>query len=366
MVVDRLRSGAANHGVHKVIDKHGTVYVDNTTLRALASCDTRAVLRHVFDLVPVDSEERYPLECGIAVHEMMADYLQGKSIEYCLRKYELLYRGQSEDASLDDPEHPLYRLSFTNTAKILNAWFEEHPLFGFSFSVNPKLTEVGFSVPLSDECVCGHAEPDHNDLGCRYRGRCSCSEYHPAFVIWGRADAVVQNNADKSLYVLDHKTTKQVSPFWVEKFRGDSQMSGYVWAIQKTLGQTITGVYINAIEFSKLPSDPVRKCKKHGVVFAECGPLHMKSQVLIFTRTPEQLESWRQTAIALARRYRNLYAMKNEERGLKELSEVLQQGTFTGDCSFCDFKHFCSAGRPVHYASAMLTEKPWRPFPLEE
>jgi PD-(D/E)XK nuclease superfamily protein len=271
----------------------------------------------------------------------------------------MMYRGYSEDHHLDNPENPWFRLSYTNLSKIIAEYLETHPLNAFSFSVNPKLVEVGFEVPLIDECVCGHAEERHLDGGCAWRHHCKCAEYRPAFVFWGRLDAIVQSNHDRSLYVLDHKTTGRLSPYTAEKYRMDSQMSGYVWAAQRTIGQPIVGVYINAIEFAKLPSDPVRKCRDHGVVYAECGRYHMKSELLIYTRSPDQLEDWRRTALSLARRYRDL---ASQVPHIEALPDVMQQGTFNGACGFCDFAKFCQAGRPTHYVQTMLTYSPWQPY----
>ena len=335
---------------------NGTVYVDNTTLRAAARCDTELVLRHGLDYTT--SDEAPQLECGIATHEILADHLKGRDANYCLAKYELLYRGYSEDIGLENPEHKFHRLSWTNTDKILKEWLERHPLSSFSFLVNPKLVEVGFQIPLDNECVCGHQQGEHHLEICVH---CPCTSYRPAFVFCGRLDAIVQAQHDNGLYVLDHKTTGRIADYWTEKFRKDSQMTGYVWAAQKTLGQPIIGVFINGIEFSKLPSDPVRKCRNHGVPYLECGPMHMKSELLIYTRTPDQLEQWRQDAIKLARRVRDLCSKPDPS-----LTSVAMQGTFHDACGFCNFSRFCDAGRPTHYVAAMLTKQPWRPFDIAE
>jgi hypothetical protein len=176
-------------------------------------------------------------------------------------------------------------------------------------------------------------------------------------------DAVVQGRHDGALYVLDHKTTGRLTPTWSEKFRNDSQMSGYVWAAQQTLGMPVVGVYINAIEYSQLPSAP-RKCRTHGVEYAECGPLHARSELLIYTRSPEQLETWRQNAVALARTYRTLLYRFGDAPLAEALTKPLMTGTFTNACSWCDFAKFCSAGRPQHYVDSMLIRSPWQPYPL--
>lgn len=350
-----------------MIDKHGTVYVDNTTLSAVASCDSKATLRHVLGYT-IAGEEAHVLESGTIAHEVLAMHLQGKSADECLLHYQARYQPYSHEHRLDDyDDNPHYRLSYTNTNKILTEYLETHPLPSYSFSVNPKLVEVGFALPLSDECVCEHLESAHKSgYGCTYDRwdyGCSCAEFKPAFVFWGRLDAIVQGKHDSSLYVLDHKTTGRLTPYWTEKFRNDSQMTGYVWAAQQTLGQPVVGVFINAIEFSKLPDHPTRKCTKHGVVYAECGIHHTNAQMLIYTRSPDQLVEWQATALELAERYR---ALHHAAPNIESLHKIRTQGTFTGACGFCPFQTFCAAGRPLHYVPTMLVQRPWRPFLLEE
>lgn len=342
-----------------MIGPNGTAYVDNTILRTVARCESEVALRHALGLtIPEDAHQ---LEVGIAAHEVLADYFRGEPAERCLKKYELLYRGYSEDHRLDFIENPWYRLSWTNTRLILAEWFETHSMNAFSFSVPPGMVEVGFQLPLSDECVCGTPEDAHPyDPLLRLP---NCAGYRPAFVFQGRLDAIVQATHDNSLYVLDHKTTGRLTPYFAERYRNDSQMTGYVWAAQKTLGQPVVGVFINAIEFSKLPTDPVRKCREHGVVYAECGRHHLKSELMIYTRSPDQLDDWRLAAIKLAREYRRIC---REVQTFEDLTKTHMMGMFHGACGFCNFQKFCQANRPLHYAESMLVYSPWRPFSEEE
>jgi hypothetical protein len=337
-----------------MIDAKGTVWVDNTALRAIASCETQAALKHALSKTVAD--DKHQLEAGIATHEILADFMRGEDPKRCLKKYELLYRGYSEDNGLDNTDNPMYKVGWKNTSTILTEWFETHPLQGFPFLVNPKLVEVPFQLPLDNECVCSHIETEHRTGGCRFRPQCGCVEYAPRFIFWGRIDAVVQANHDNAIYVLDHKTTARLTPWKVESFRMDSQMSGYTWAAEQSLGQKLAGIFVNAIEYSKLPSDPVRTCKTHGgVPYAECGPLHMKTELMIFTRTDTQLEKWHNDALTLAWRYRRVLS---EIKSLSDLTKMTQGGTFHGACSFCDFKPFCQDEQQV---PGMLVEHVWRP-----
>lgn len=341
------------------IAENGTAYVDNTTLAAVQACKTKAALRHVLDLV-AGNEESACLDAGSAAHDALAMYFQGQQAEDCLRYFDLTYKPLVEDAGFEDPKHRFHRLSWPNLHNILEQWFEDHLMGSFPFSVDPELVEVGFEMPLSNGCVCGHTQDVHtNKNGCRYRAVCKCEGYRPAFVFWGRADAVVQSRHDDALYVLDHKTTGRIGSYWAEKFRLDSQLSGYTWAIRETLGMPIAGAYINAIEFSTLPSDSSRKCRLHDVKFEECGSFHMKSSLLIYDRSEYQLKTWQGMALSLALQYREL---GETVKKVEDIHQVPMDGVFNNACGFCSFSDFCRAGRPEHYQDTMLKYSPWRPY----
>jgi len=57
------------------------------------------------------------------------------------------------------------------------------------------------------------------------------------------------------------------------------------------------GAYINAIEFSRLPSSD-RRCTVHAVAYSECGHLHANSDLLIVERTPAEIEEWKKDCAA--------------------------------------------------------------------
>lgn len=339
---------------------NGQVYVDNSLLRTV-QCETRVAARHGWGYT--SAEEAIAAFCGQCVHETLAAHLKGEPIEHCLKLLELMYRGYSDQHIPLDRRHRFYRLRWENVNAIIHEWLVRNPKSTLPFGVNPKLVEVGFQVPLNDECVCGHGERHHRRGGCQWRDKCGCDAFLHAFIFYGRYDALVTAEHDNSLYVLDHKTTGRLTPYKVDEYRSDSQMSGYVWAARQTTGQPVVGIYINAIELSVLPSDPVRKCKgnkfNHGVPYSECGPLHMESQMLCYTRSGEQLNQWRRTAIALARRYRDIVAKAPTK---EDVGNLLTEGAFYGACLFCDFKDWCGAGRPLNYVDSMLVYSPWRPF----
>lgn len=158
-------------------------------------------------------------------------------------------------------------------------------------------------------------------------------------------------------FVVTHNTTGRLTPYWARKFRKDSQMSGYVWAAEQTLGQRVTGIYINAIEFAELPGSD-RKCKTHSVAYAECGPEHAKSETIQFDRHPAQLERWRADALTLARRYAKLLERFGDRDALPN---VAMNGVFHNACDFCAYSDFCDNMRPQQSLDTMFVESRWVP-----
>ena len=342
---------------------NGQVYVDNSLL-STSVCETKMVMRHVHGYT--SREEAVAAYCGQAIHEALADQLRGKTDELVLRKFKLLYEGYAAEYVPDNPKAPFYRLRYSNVEAILREYLVRKPLSTQPYSVRPGLVEVGFKVPLNDECVCGHVEERHDPVnGCQWRSKCGCHKFLHAFILYGRMDALVQADHDHGLYVLDHKSTKQLNSWKLEKWRMDSQMSGYTWAAQQTTGKLVAGILINAIQVDNLPSSD-RKCKEHSVAYSECGALHARFELAIFTRTPDQLETWRRDAVRFARAYREL---AKRIPTLDSLHDADMGGTFRDACSFCDFKDFCAGGRPTEYIEGMLVYSPWEPFdakPKEE
>jgi len=344
-----------------MIRPNGQVVVDNSLLRSVASCDFRGWMRHGQGYTT--REEAIAAYAGQAWHEVMADYLRAEPDERLVQKFELLYHGYSNEFIPDDPKGRWFRLRWENVDAILKEWLVQHPVRGLPFAVNKNLVEVGFQVPLSDECVCGHPEKRHRHGWCQWKAKCKCQAFVHAFVFYGRLDALVTAEHDRGLYVLDHKTTGRLTQWKIEEYRHDSQMSGYVWAARQTTGSNVIGIYISAVELSSLPNSE-RKCLTHGAPYSECGSLHMKSQLLVYNRTQDQLDEWHATALELARRYRKLCT---DSPTLDHVPQVRTQGTFHGACIFCDFKDYCAAGRPQDSTmGTLLLHEPWVPFVAEE
>lgn len=303
------------------------ISIDNSILTCMAVCDTRTLLRHVLGYS--NQEELAILKSGTAGHEALAVYFKsGGNVAASMDMFDSIYRDWAlANVPNDD------RLSWANCHAILKIWFERHKLRDLPFIVDPNHVEIGFSFPL--------------DASGNY-------------VFVGRIDAIVEDKLTGRLRILDHKFTGRINPRFVERFRTDTQFSGYIWAGQQQLSTTIDGGYVNAIELSRLPSTPDRVCKTHAVPYDECGFMHANYQLLTVQRTPIRLENWRRNALALAKEYEVLLTKFADPAYLQV---VRTQGEFLyGECYNCLAKDFCYAGRPVEHLDSLFVRNPWVPF----
>lgn len=293
--------------------------VDNSTLTAVAACDTQASLRYVLGLTM--QEDQAPLQAGTLAHAVLAGHLSG-NIAFAATAIDE-YRQWSKDAV---PERD--RLTAANVEAVLARWIETHPISGLPFTVKPELVEVGFAVPLVDDIV---------------------------FV--GRMDALVQD-AQGAWWVLEHKTTGRLDETWRRRYRSSAQITGYVWAAQQYLQAPVVGCFVNGIEFGRLPTD-TKKCRTHGTPYAECGPQHARFDMLVEQRAPHQLTAWRDDAIRLARQFQ---ALKAAVPTAEAVPNMPMQGQFTGACTWCQFRDFCGVGRPPAMTSTIMRYDPWSPY----
>jgi hypothetical protein len=302
------------------------IYIDNSMLTTLAVCDQKALMRYAFGLTSL--EERSYFLAGTAGHEANAHYFKSHGDKVlALDTAETLYK-EWADANLPSDDAK----SWVNVKACLANWYDNHPITSLPFVPLPNMVEIGFSFPLTDDGM---------------------------FNFVGRIDLVAREVEGDGLWIVDHKFPGRLDASFPYSYRMDSQMSGYVWAAQQQLEQPIRGAFINACELTRVPSSD-RKCREHGVAYAECGPLHLKSVILTVPRSPAQLSSWKRNAIALAKRYA---ALRADYPVLATAPLALQQGQFVyKGCSSCDFADWCAAGRPMSNVASMYRHEPWEPW----
>lgn len=254
------------------------------------------------------------------------------------------------------------RLSHANIRTILEAWFDKHTLDSFPWITVPKWVEVPVAMPLrkwKTTCLCGHRLRDHD--GTRETcDLCDCNQYRDTIIHVGKLDLLAKLRRDPSvLCPVDHKSTGQLNGRFVAQFQIDSQLTGYMadagYHCDTPPHKLVA--YVNAIELSILPTSE-RKCGTHKVPYEECGPLHMKCQVIgPIERSKGQIEEWKDTAVDLAKRHHML--LSYNERLVHQLR---MEGTFNGSCGYCEFREWCLQDRSYQQIDGMFSKTPWTPW----
>lgn len=268
------------------------------------------------------------------------------------------------------------RLSTANVRAVMEAWLARHDDDSFPWIIDPNRVEVPvahelYRVPSGEHeydgalCLCGHARRHHYraKTACRYSDDCYCGQFQTTILFVGKLDLSPRLRRDPSiLCVCDHKTTWRIDQRFVRQYQMDAQMTGYPWLCGKECGvpaHEIVG-FINAIELSMVPNS-TRKCPTHGVKYEECGPEHIKFQVIgPIERTEGQVERWRRDAVRLALRYRKLVSQYDTlGEGIDDLPT---EGTFVGACRDCDCFEWCLADRPLQQVQHMFERRRWNPL----
>lgn len=302
------------------------ISMDNSTGRAVARCSTEALIRYVHGYT--SKEDSYALSAGSAAHTALDTYgKSGGDSGKAMQAFTAEYAPKATEVDSAD------RLSLANTSAVLREWFARHPFDRLPWGFADGHFEEGFSLPLTESVE---------------------------FI--GRLDGIVRNKTDGNWYVLEHKTTGQISSTWKRQFLTSSQITGYIYAARQLTGKNIVGAFINAIEFSKLPGDPSRRCAKHNTKYAECGHEHAKHEIIITQRTAKDVEDWKLDFLALAKRY--AYLAKWFPKDAVDIAP--QEGKFHGACSWCAFNTFCAMGRPVHAMDSLLKYERWSPLDSAE
>jgi hypothetical protein len=229
----------------------GKFRIDGSALKAGYKCSTQATLRYGWGLTA--KAEKAALLAGTAFHKAAAEHLLGVELSQALWHFDTIYKDWAQvNVAADD------KLAWMNTRLITQKWIEAHPLEsegavrGWPFAVTH--VEVPFEVPLTEV----------DGVEVLFVGRMDVAgEYLGGYV------------------VVDHKTTGFINAMWTDQWGMDGQVTGYIWAARQLLrDKPVVGAFINGVQFSKLPNDGARKCKDHGVKYAECGPMHAKWEVV--------------------------------------------------------------------------------------
>lgn len=299
--------------------------VDNTLLCDVAKCDAAGVARHVLGLRSMD--EKLAADMGNVCHDGLEVHFNGGT------KQEVLQAIETSHGKFLPPGTPVAeeRFALENIKKIIGRFVDMRPVELFPFSV--VHTEEVKSVPLADDVT-----------------------------FYMKRDMLVQDKNTGFYAPLDHKTTRIISEWWSKKYRMLSQLTGYCWGTQQEVDTPVEVCYVNAIELQKVP-DSNRKCRSHKVPYIECGPEHIKFELLTYSRTQEQMERWKEDALMLARHFGIL---KQGFPSVDYLQHSRRNGAFTDGCTFCEYKKWCAAGFRPEMAESFVVPDLWAPWDLKD
>lgn len=304
-------------------NSHGDLLVDNTILSAFSTCSTRAMVLYGYDLEPVGNENM-PAKAGQAIHSALETYLVNGSLDMALDRFNAEYAGT------EVPEGD--RLEFGNVQRIIYHWMLDNPPASLPFEVIE--TELPFEIPLV-----------------------------PGINYVGRIDAIVRPRHSNKLLVLDHKATGRLDALFKRQFTLSSQMSGYVWAAQQIFApKRISGIWINAIDVSVIPSSN-RSCRKHpGEKYIDCGIRHLKHEMLgPYYRSPRELQGWYQDAVQLAEAWRDFTEAYGDD--YRMIQSVPQEGRWQYQaCVMCPVHEFCTTGRKPGALRSTMQKRQWTPL----
>ena len=179
----------------------------------------------------------------------------------------------------------------------------------------------------------------------------------------GYVDLPVREKATGSRYLMDHKFTGWLKSDTLDGYKLAAQFKAYAWLWEEARHETVAGVYVNAVEWSKLPgvrytkAGSEYKCRTHGVGYSECRLLHANKQLVPLTLFPEDIAVWKANAEGLVARYAWYVARYAGEEGLDAVQFMPMEGTFGAGCLWCEFKRFCRSGRQKGLGESMFVAR---------
>jgi hypothetical protein len=314
--------------------------VDNSILSAVAKCDTFAFVRYACGLNT--REESLALGAGSAIHKGFQAWLEGQGNDRAIEVMAEDYEGRVERFLRLTDRHALGK----DDKRFEPAWVEA--IFTqylnrydgrWPFKVVKATAEKPISAPWPGA---SHGRP---------------------IIYVARLDAIVRKWEAGGKWLLDHKTTRKVSDWWIEKEKISSQFTGQLWlAREQGIVAGAEGVLLNAMEIPE-PHRSDKICPLHKISYQECSIRHAGGQFVYVTRHEAEMEAWKFSAQRLIKRYGNLVNWA-EEAGIEGVGEVQMQGRFNQGCVFCPQKEWCRLGRNTKPAALRTTfvEDTWNPL----
>jgi hypothetical protein len=315
------------------------VVVDNSTLAAVAQCDTYDYVTYCCHLRPKGTA--LAIEAGSAAHAGLADWLRHgakpAAIERAMatirQAYEPAVRAWELRQEKPIPEGDRFRPEWVYG--VLGQWLRNYS-GKFPYKVVGSVVERPVAAPLA-----------------------TLKDGRPLWIA-ARLDARVRKFASGGKWNLDWKTTKRVTDWWKDKTKIRSQFLGQLW-IGERQGEHLEGVILGVIEIPE--KHRAEYCKTHKRPFKECDLEHAGSDWVFITPHRGELPIWEMTAVYLAKKHLRLLALAERE-GIEGVKGVKMQGRFNESCTFCEHKDWCNRGRPTKPANVRATfeKRVWDPL----
>lgn len=296
----------------------------------MASCSTLAMMATQGWTTPGQEDTR--LVAGQAAHVALEWWLQGQETPACMLAFRQAYEQHSNQFVPSDSA-----LHLSNLERIMAQYFDSHPLLEMDFEV--VTTEREIEAQLLPEGFWNE----------------------PPVMLTDRADGLVCNKENGSLWAFEHKTTSaRIDAGWTSQWSMNPQIMAHCFA-WRSEGYDVKGVLMNAIGFGRYPLPQVEfktnrrsgeeeevLCKTHHVGKSLCWQAHIQGQLFPVVPDESVYENWLFEQKENARRYRAL---------LTGSGEVAMEGLVNGHCRQCHLKEFCKSGRS-NYGLLIKREAP--------
>jgi hypothetical protein len=300
---------------------------DNSLITTTTECPVKGIIEH--KLKRQGKIESLYGSLGSACHLVLENFFTGHDIDYCIEIFDKAYDAVIPPGIM--PEEPMFYKQ--NIYDILNHYmFLHHPIENLPFEV----VQAEENLTL---------------------------ELEPGFIFSMKRDLLVVDKASGFYFPVDHKFRfGKISPWWYNKFKTNSQISGYLWGTKHSLDLSKypvkNSLLINAISLAELPKSN-RKCRIHGVNFSECRTLHADFQFKTIERTQEQIEAWRRDIIVLAKQTKKMFDFFGS---VELLQYAPRTGAFSNSCTFCSLQSWCRTGFNPDLMDKLSKPYDWRPW----
>jgi len=294
---------------------------DNTLLCDFARCEAAGIARHGFKLTSKDG--KLAADIGNVFHAGLELHFKGAGKREITAAFEAEY-----DKVVPPGEQPAEdRFGRKNCIVIMERYVDTRPVEKMPWTTTE--TEVVRGMELA-----------------------------PGYVFWVKRDLLGVDKSTGFYVPVDHKTTGKLTQWWARKWRLTSQFSGYCWFTGQEFGQGVYQAYVNAMEVGKLP-DSAKRCKMHGVKFSECYAEHANFQIYKYTRSQEQIDTWKRDALTVAKQAELLMTAFCE---LNMLPYARRTGAFNDSCVFCEYKEWCANNFAPELAGTLTVYSAWEPW----